>query len=185
MIDLPLLGLLPAGGRTTGALAAAIAGGLKQKNLILDPSVAAEISHYRPFYILGEVNTPGQYPYRPRMTALTAVSHRRRLHLPGGAGLCRRHPRHRRRPPPSTAPRFPLWPPPAMSSRSLNAGSERSSGGLRLNLAVLAAGIASFVNMYCTMAVLPLLARSFHVSQAATGPHRHRARCWPPRSWRR
>ena len=56
-----------------------------------------------------------------------------------------------------------------MSSRSLNAGSERGGGGLRLNLAVLAAGIASFVNMYCTMAVLPLLARSFHVSQAATG----------------
>ncbi len=74
MIDLPLLGLLPAGGQTTDALAAAIAGGLKQKNLILDPSVATEISHYRPFYILGEVNTPGQYPYRPRMTALTAVS---------------------------------------------------------------------------------------------------------------
>ena len=74
MIDLPLLGLLQAGGRSTDAVAAAIADSLKRKHLILDPSVAAEISHYRPFYILGEVNTPGQYPYRPRMTVLTAVS---------------------------------------------------------------------------------------------------------------
>lgn len=74
MIDLPLLGLLQAGGQSTDAVAAAIAASLKHKNLILNPSVAAEISHYRPFYILGEVNTPGQYPYRPRMTVLTAVS---------------------------------------------------------------------------------------------------------------
>ena len=74
MIDLPLLGLLQAAGKSTDSLAAEIAGSLKQKNLILNPSVAAEISQYRPFYILGEVNTPGQYPYRPRMTVLTAVS---------------------------------------------------------------------------------------------------------------
>ena len=74
MIDMPLLGLQRAGGRTTDALAGTIAGSLQQKNLLLHPSVAAEISHYRPFYILGEVNTPGQYPYRPRMTVLTAVS---------------------------------------------------------------------------------------------------------------
>ena len=65
---------MQAGGRSTDALSASIAGSLKQKNLILNPSVATEISHYRPFYILGEVNTPGQYPYRPRMTVLTAVS---------------------------------------------------------------------------------------------------------------
>ncbi len=74
MIDMPLLGLQHAGGRTTDELAAAIAASLQKNNLILHPSVAAEIAHYRPFYILGEVNTPGQYPYRPRMTVLTAVS---------------------------------------------------------------------------------------------------------------
>jgi len=73
-IDLPLLGLVPATGRTTDDLANAIARILKQKNLILAPSVAVEISKFRPFYILGEVNTPGQYPFRPGMTVLTAVS---------------------------------------------------------------------------------------------------------------
>jgi polysaccharide export outer membrane protein len=74
MIDIPLLGLLPAAGLTTGALAASIAATLRAQKLILRPSVAAEISAYRPFYILGEVNTPGQYPFRPDMTVLTAIS---------------------------------------------------------------------------------------------------------------
>ncbi len=74
MVDFPLLGRVRASGQTTDGLAAAIGGALKEKNLILAPSVAVEISTYRPFYILGEVNTPGQYPYRPGMTVLTAIS---------------------------------------------------------------------------------------------------------------
>ncbi len=73
-IDMPLIGLVPAAGRTTAALAGNIAGVLQAKNVILAPSVAAEVSKFRPFYILGEVNAPGQYPYRPGMTVLTAIS---------------------------------------------------------------------------------------------------------------
>jgi polysaccharide export outer membrane protein len=74
MIDLPLLGLAPASGRTAEELAGDIAADLRGKNLILAASVAVEISKYRPFYILGEVNAPGQYPYHPDMTVLTAIS---------------------------------------------------------------------------------------------------------------
>ncbi len=74
MIDLPLLGLVNAGGNDADALAGSIAKALRDRKLILNPSVAVEVAHYRPFYILGEVTTPGQYPYRPRMTVLTAVS---------------------------------------------------------------------------------------------------------------
>ncbi len=74
MIDVPLLGLVAAAGRTATGLADAIAATLRAKNLILAPSVAVEVSRYRPFYILGEVNTPGQYPYRPGMSVLTAIS---------------------------------------------------------------------------------------------------------------
>ncbi len=73
-IDMPLLGLVRAAGRSTDELAAAIALELQEKRLILNPSVAAEITQYRPFYILGEVNAPGQYPFRPDMTVLTAIS---------------------------------------------------------------------------------------------------------------
>ena len=74
MIDLPLLGLVRACGRSTAALAREIAHGLQAQRLILHPSVAVEIATYRPFYILGQVNTPGQYSFRPDMTMLTAVS---------------------------------------------------------------------------------------------------------------
>jgi polysaccharide export outer membrane protein len=74
MVDMPLLGLVPAAGLTVNELAAAIGRGLQDRQLILRPSVAVEVSAYRPFYILGEVNAPGQYPFRPGMTVLTAIS---------------------------------------------------------------------------------------------------------------
>ncbi|MGE4480366.1 polysaccharide biosynthesis/export family protein [Acidocella sp.] len=73
-IDMPLLGLVKAGGSSTDALGAAISRSLRARQLILRPSVAVEVSSYRPFYILGEVNNPGQYPYRPGMTVLSAIS---------------------------------------------------------------------------------------------------------------
>lgn len=74
MIDIPLLGLVRAAGLSSDALAASIAQALEKAGLILHPGVAVEVSTYRPFYILGEVNTPGQYPFRPGMTVLTAIS---------------------------------------------------------------------------------------------------------------
>jgi polysaccharide export outer membrane protein len=73
-IDMPLLGLVRAGSSTPDGLGDRITTALQTRQLILNPSVAVEVSHYRPFYILGEVNSPGQYPYRPGMTVLTAVS---------------------------------------------------------------------------------------------------------------
>jgi len=73
-INMPLLGPVQTSGRSTDALESAITSGLQKNGLILHPAVGAEVSTYRPFYILGEVNTPGQYPYRPGMTALTAIS---------------------------------------------------------------------------------------------------------------
>ena len=39
-----------------------------------DPHVSVEVEAYRPFYILGEVNAPGQYPYQPGMTLETAIA---------------------------------------------------------------------------------------------------------------
>ena len=60
-------------GRTTAGLAAAISAKLRA-GFIRDPSVAVEIEAYRPFFILGEVAAPGQYPYVPHMTVETAVA---------------------------------------------------------------------------------------------------------------
>jgi polysaccharide export outer membrane protein len=41
---------------------------------IRDPSVAVEVETYRPFFILGEVAAPGQYPYVPNMSVESAVA---------------------------------------------------------------------------------------------------------------
>jgi len=73
-IAIPLLGPIPARGLTTAELETKIAGELKAKNLIKEPSVSVEIVNYRPIFVLGEINRPGQYPYQPGMTVLTAVA---------------------------------------------------------------------------------------------------------------
>jgi YNFM family putative membrane transporter len=44
-----------------------------------------------------------------------------------------------------------------------------SGGSSHINLAVFAAGFATFVNMWCTQAILPVLAAAFHIAQAQTG----------------
>lgn len=74
MVDLPLIGPVRAGGGSAADLAQTIGQALRSGGMILQPSVAVEVSQYRPFYILGEVNRPGAYPFRPRMTVLTAIS---------------------------------------------------------------------------------------------------------------
>jgi polysaccharide export outer membrane protein len=72
-ITLPLIGAVPARGRTPAGLAAEISGRLRN-GYIREPSVAVEIEAYRPFFILGEVAAPGQYPYVPNMSVESAVA---------------------------------------------------------------------------------------------------------------
>ena len=72
-LDMPLIGMVAARGLTTDQLSARIAGLLRQ-GFIREPHVAVEIEAYRPFFILGEVAQPGQYPYVANMTVETAVA---------------------------------------------------------------------------------------------------------------
>jgi polysaccharide biosynthesis/export protein len=72
-ITMPLIGAVPARGRTPAGLAAAITAKLRN-GYIREPSVAVEIESYRPFFILGEVAAPGQYPYVPNMSVESAVA---------------------------------------------------------------------------------------------------------------
>ncbi len=72
-IAMPLIGVVSARGLTSTQLARAIADRLRQ-GFIREPHVAVEIEVYRPFFILGEVIAPGQYPYVPNMTIETAVA---------------------------------------------------------------------------------------------------------------
>jgi len=73
-IAVPLIGAIRAAGLTTHELEGAVAGALKKANMLRDPSVVAEITTYRPIFVLGEVNKPGQYPYQPGMTVVTAAA---------------------------------------------------------------------------------------------------------------
>ena len=72
-ITMPLIGAVPARGRAPAGLAGEIAARLRN-GYIREPSVAVEIESYRPFFILGEVAAPGQYPYVPNMTVESAVA---------------------------------------------------------------------------------------------------------------
>jgi polysaccharide biosynthesis/export protein len=72
-VTLPLIGTVTARGLTTAQLGNTIATRLKQ-GFIREPNVAVEIETYRPFFVLGEVTFPGQYPYVPNMTAENAIA---------------------------------------------------------------------------------------------------------------
>jgi polysaccharide export outer membrane protein len=73
-IEVPLLGSVVAKGRTVTELQTALIQDLKQRGLLRNPSVSVEISAYRPIFVLGEVSKPGQYPYQPNMTVITAAA---------------------------------------------------------------------------------------------------------------
>jgi polysaccharide export outer membrane protein len=72
-VNVALIGPVPARGVPAPALAQVIASRLRD-GFVRDPRVSVEVETYRPFYILGEVNAPGQYPYQPGMSIETAVA---------------------------------------------------------------------------------------------------------------
>src|SRR4030095_13417605 len=72
-ITMPLIGAVRARGMTTAGLQAAVVARLRN-GYVREPHVAVEVEIYRPFFILGEVTLPGQYPYVPNMTVETAVA---------------------------------------------------------------------------------------------------------------
>jgi polysaccharide export outer membrane protein len=72
-ISFPLIGAVNARGRTVGDLRDAITAKLAA-GYILDPKVSIDVLNFRPFYILGEVNRPGQYPYADGLSVAQAVA---------------------------------------------------------------------------------------------------------------
>lgn len=72
-IAMPLIGSVDARGRTTGQLGQAITARLRA-GYVREPHVAVEVELHRPFFILGEINTAGQYAYVNGMTVETAVA---------------------------------------------------------------------------------------------------------------
>jgi polysaccharide export outer membrane protein len=73
-IAMPLVGNVSASGLTPSELAASLKKKLGAGGFVRNPSVSVEVLAYRPIFVLGEVAKPGQYPFQPGMTMLTAVA---------------------------------------------------------------------------------------------------------------
>ena len=73
-VSLPLLGAVPASDGTPADLADAIAARLQAKiGLAQRPDASVQVIKYRPLYVIGDVDKPGEYEYRPGLSVLQAV----------------------------------------------------------------------------------------------------------------
>lgn len=72
-LSMKLIGSMPAIGRTLPELTKLIEAKLLD-GYLLNPRVAIDVLNYRPFYVLGEVNSPGSFPYVAGMTVLKAIA---------------------------------------------------------------------------------------------------------------
>jgi len=72
-LNYPFLGEIVIAGMTMPELEQRIADGLRGDYLI-DPDVAVSMTQYRLFFLNGEVNRPGGYPYQPGLTLEKALA---------------------------------------------------------------------------------------------------------------
>lgn len=73
-VTLPLAGPIKVAGQPPSGVAELIAAALREQRLFRDPRVTVDMATMRPFYILGEVNRPGEYAYQPGMSLFAAVA---------------------------------------------------------------------------------------------------------------
>lgn len=74
-LSLPFVGETQAVGKTTAEIAETIGKTLQDKFGLSDrPEASVEVAQFRPFYISGDIQTPGQYAYAPDLTVLKAIS---------------------------------------------------------------------------------------------------------------
>lgn len=72
-VNYPFLGKVKLAGLNTSEVEQVITEGLKPDYLV-NPNVYVQVVEYRPFYIHGEVEQPGAYPYQPAMTVNQAIA---------------------------------------------------------------------------------------------------------------
>jgi polysaccharide export outer membrane protein len=73
-VAMPLVGEVAAGGLTPASFQGAVQEKLSATGMVKEPKVSADVIAYRPYYILGEVSKPGQYPYAIGLTVTKAVA---------------------------------------------------------------------------------------------------------------
>jgi len=74
MVSLPLIKSIPINGKTYREVELAIEDELRKQQILVSPKVSVQPLELRPFYIMGEVARPGEYPYRQGMTVFSAIS---------------------------------------------------------------------------------------------------------------
>ena len=72
-ISMPLIGQVSAINQSTSALETTITTRLAD-GFLREPRVSAEVANYRPYYILGEVGAPGEYPFASGLSVVNAVA---------------------------------------------------------------------------------------------------------------
>lgn len=72
-VSLPLIQNVKLGGKTT-VEAAELVRSRYAGDYLDNPQVSITVTLFRPFYILGQVNTPGEYPFVEGLTVLNAVA---------------------------------------------------------------------------------------------------------------
>lgn len=74
-LSLPFIGELDVAGKTAGEVGSEIGAQLQSKFALRNlPSASVEVSQFRPVFLTGDVQTPGEYPFAPNLTVLKAVS---------------------------------------------------------------------------------------------------------------
>ena len=74
-ISVPLLGQVPVSGKTLKQVSDEVGDMIRTRiGIAAVPKISVEIVRYRPFYITGQVQKPGEYDFRPQLTVLQAVS---------------------------------------------------------------------------------------------------------------
>lgn len=72
-VSMPLIGQVTALGQTTREFQSSVETKLND-GYLRNPQVSVEVLNFRPYYILGEVNTAGEYPYSNGLTVLNAIA---------------------------------------------------------------------------------------------------------------
>jgi polysaccharide export outer membrane protein len=72
-LSFPLIGNVPVSGKSISEVQALLTSRLAGRYLN-DPRITAEVTNYRPFYVLGEVGRPGQYPFAVGLSLPQAIA---------------------------------------------------------------------------------------------------------------
>ncbi len=73
-VTMPLIGAIRAAGRSQSQFGSDIADRFRRGGFLQDPHVTVAIVQFKPFYVLGEATTPGEYPFRSGLNVHTAVA---------------------------------------------------------------------------------------------------------------